>query len=69
MTTYHSQCHGQMEQFHRTIVSGLLHDIPDHTKDWNLYTNALNYAHNTEVHRITNRSHVEPVLSKLPAVF
>ena len=65
-TTYHPQTNGQVERFNRTIISGLRNYIADHPKDWDLYTDMLTYAYNTQVHRITNHAPFELVLSRSP---
>ena len=65
-TTYHPQCNGQVERFNRTILAGLRHFIGDHPKEWDMYSDSLTYAYNTQVHRSTNCSPFELVLSRAP---
>ena len=65
-TTYHPQCNGQVERFNRTILAALRHYIDDHPKDWDLFTDALTFAYNTQPHRSTNLAPFELVLSRPP---
>ena len=65
-TTYHPQCNGQVERFNRTIINALRHYLADHPKDWDLFTDALTFAYNTQVHRSAGISPFELVLSRRP---
>ena len=65
-TTYHPQTNGQAERFNRTILSAIRHYTAEHPRDWDLYTGMLTYAYNTQVHRTTNLSPFELVLSRRP---
>ena len=65
-TTYHPQANGQVERFNRTIISALRHYTEEHPKDWDLFTDALTYAYNTQVHRTTSFAPFELVLSRTP---
>ena len=40
--------------------------MADHLKDWDLFTDALKYAYNSQVHRVTKVAPFEPVLSRPP---
>ena len=66
-TTYHPQCNGQVERFNRTVLQALRHYVADHPKDWDLFTDALTYAYNTQVHNSTGCTPFELVLSKPPS--
>ena len=65
-TTYNPKCNGQVERFNRTILAALRHYLDDHPKDWDLFTDALTYAYNTQVHSSTNASPFELVLARKP---
>lgn len=65
-TTYHPQCNGQVERYNRTLLAALRHYISDHPKDWDLYTDTLCYAYNTQVHSTTKFAPFELVLSRRP---
>lgn len=65
-TTYHPQCNGQVERFHRTIIAALRHYVSDHPKEWDLFTDALTYAYNTQIHRATKYAPFELVLARPP---
>ena len=65
-TTYHPQCNGQVERFNRTILAALRHFVADHPKEWDLFSDALTYAYNTQSHASTGLAPFELVLSKPP---
>ena len=65
-TTYHPKANGQTERFNRTILSGLRKYIGDHPDDWDLYSDALTYSYNTQVHASTGFAPFELVLSRVP---
>ena len=65
-TTYNPQANGQVERFNKTIVAALRHYVGEHPRDWDLFTDALTYAYNTQVHRGTGLSPFELVLSRVP---
>lgn len=66
-TTYHPQCNGQVERFNRTMLAALRHYVADHPKEWDLFTDALTYAYNTQVHRTTKLAPFELVISRAPS--
>ena len=65
-TTYHPQTNGQAERFNRTILTALRHYTAEHPKDWDLFTDALTYAYNTQVHSTTQVAPFELVVSRKP---
>ena len=65
-TTYHPQCNGQVELFNRTILNALRHNVTDHPKEWDFFTDALNFAYNRHVHSTKALSPFELVLSRRP---
>ena len=52
--TYHPQNNGQVERFSRTILTSLRHYVAEHPKDWDLFSDALTYAYNTQAHESTS---------------
>ncbi|CAN8076125.1 unnamed protein product [Agarophyton chilense] len=65
-TTYHPQCNGQVERFNRTLIAALRHYIVDHPKEWDMFTDTLCYAYNTQVHTSTKTAPFDLVLSCNP---
>ena len=65
-TTYHPQTNGQVERFNRTILSALRHYVAEHPRDWDLFSDALTYAYNTQAHASTMLAPFELVLSRPP---
>ena len=49
-TTYHPQANGQVERFNRTLTSALRKYVGEHLKDWDLFSDAITLAYNTQVH-------------------
>jgi len=68
-TTYHPQTNGQVERFNRSLTAMLRSYVDEHPKDWCAYTSALCYAYNMAVHRSTNTTPFELVLSRPPPEF
>ena len=56
----------QVERFNRTLLSGLRHFCSEHGKDWDQFSDAITYAHDTTVHRATNMSPMQLVLTRPP---
>ena len=65
-TTYHPQANGQVERFNRTLTSALRKYVGEHPKDWDLFSDAVTYAYNTQVHPTTNIAPFELVLARAP---
>ena len=63
-TTYHPQANGQLERFNRTLTSALRKYVGEHPKDWDLFSDAITFACNTQVHRTTNIAPFELVLAR-----
>ena len=55
-----------MERFNRTILSALRHYVAEHPWDWDLFSDALTYAYNTQAHASTMLAPFEFVLSRPP---
>ena len=66
-TTYHTLTNGQVERFNRTILASLRHYVSEHPKDWDLFSDALTYAYNTQALESTSVAPFELVLSRPPA--
>ena len=65
-TTYHPQANGQGERFNRTLTSTLRKYVGEHPNDWDVFSDAVTYAYNTQVHRTTNIAPFELVLARAP---
>eukprot|EP00171_Calliarthron_tuberculosum_P023733 IDg23733t1 len=48
------------------MLSSLRRFIADHPKDWDIYTDALTYAYNTQAHSSTGYAPMELTISRLP---
>lgn len=51
--TYHLQCSEQVRPFNKTIIEVIRHFVVNNRKKWDLHTNILTYAYNTQIHRGT----------------
>ncbi|CDF38384.1 unnamed protein product [Chondrus crispus] len=65
-TTYHLQANGQVERFNRTLTSALPKYVGEHPKDRELFSDAVTFAYNTQVHRTTNIAPFKLVLARAP---
>ena len=66
MTDYHPQSNGQTERFKRTLVQCLRHYVEEHQHDWEDYVQLLTFAYNTHVHRSTETTPFDLVLTRPP---
>lgn len=64
--TYHLRCSRQTEKFNHTVLLALCHYVADHPEDWELYTDTLAYAHNTQMHRTTKCAPLGLILFSAP---
>lgn len=62
----HPQTNGQVERFNRTFLFALRHCVGDHPKYWDLFTDALTYAYNSQIHESTGRVPFDLFLSRPP---
>jgi len=65
-TTYHPQANGQVERFNRTLASMLRNFVAEDQQRWDEYLPALCYAYNRCVHRTTNTTPFDLILSRPP---
>eukprot|EP00171_Calliarthron_tuberculosum_P013936 IDg13936t1 len=65
-TTYHPRANGQVERYNRTILSALRRYVAEHPQHWDLFTDALTFAYNAQVHSSTGLTPFELVLSRPP---
>ena len=66
-TAYHPQANGQIERFNRTLVQRHRHYLEEHQRDWDDYVQPLTFAYNTQVHRLTEITPFELVLTRPPS--
>ncbi|CDF32918.1 unnamed protein product [Chondrus crispus] len=66
-TAYHPQSNGQTERFNRTLVQRLRHYVEEHQRDWDDYLQPLTFAYNTQVHRSTETTPFDLVLTRPPS--
>ena len=65
-SAYHPQTNGQVERFNRTILAQLRAFVGEDQSTWDLFSPAVTYAYNTQVHSSTGFSPFDLVLSRTP---
>ena len=68
-STYHPQTSGQVERYNRIVPAMLRNYVDEHQNDWDRYATALTYAYNCHVHRSTDTTPFNLVLSRPPPEF
>ena len=68
-STYHPQTNVQVERYNRAILEMLRNYVNEHRNDWYRYATALTYAYNCDVHRSTDTTPFNLVLSRPPPEF
>ena len=66
-TAYHPQSNGQTERFNRMLVQRLRNYVEEHQRDWDDYVQPLTFAYNTQVHRSTETTPFDLVLTRPPS--
>ncbi len=59
-TTYHPQTNGQAERLNLTILAY----VANHPKEWDLYTETVAFAYNTQAHATTTLTPFDMVVSR-----
>ena len=67
-TAFHPQTNGQVERFNRTILAGLRRYCAVHAKDWDKFSNAINFGYNNTVQRATGLTPSQLVLTVPPGI-
>ena len=65
-TAYHPQSNGPTKRFNRTLVQRLRPYVEEHQRDWDDYVQPLTFAYNTQVHRSTETTRFDLVLTRPP---
>ena len=64
MTTYQPQTNGQVEWFHRTIISTIRTYAGDHPKSWDMYTDSITFAYKFQPQECTAIAPFDLVISR-----
>ena len=66
-TSYHPQSNGQQtERFNLTLMKRLQYYVEEHQRDWDDYVQPLTFAYNTQIHRSTEATLFDLVLTHHP---
>jgi transposase InsO family protein len=63
---YHPQANGQVERFNRSILASLRALVGEEQGKWDLYSSAVTYAYNTQVHASTGYAPFDLILTRPP---
>lgn len=66
-TAYHSQTSSQVERFNKILAARLRHYLAEHQKYWDEFVHPLTYAYDMQVHRSTDTTPFDLVLSRHPS--
>ena len=66
-TAYHSQTSSQVERFNKILAARLRHYLAEHQKYWDEFVHPLTYAYDMQVHRATDTTPFDLVLSRHPS--
>jgi hypothetical protein len=65
-SAYHPQANGQVKRFNRNIIARLRALVIEEQGTWDLYSTAVIYAYNTQVHASTGYAPIDSILSRPP---
>lgn len=65
-TAYRPQTNGQTERMNQTICSALRKFVSEHPREWDLYTDVVTYAYNTQCHEATGTAPFDLGMCKCP---
>ena len=68
-TAYHPQSNGRTERFNRTLTQRLRNYVEEHQRVWDDYVQPLTFAYDTQVHRSTETTPFDLVLTRPPSGF
>ena len=66
-TPYHPQSDEQMERFNRTLLQRLRHYGEQRQRDWDIYVQTLTFTYKTQIHRSTETTPLDLVLTSPPS--
>lgn len=62
--THRPETNGQVERYNRTVVAVLRNFVNEHENDWDVYTSALTYVYDNQIHKSKQSKLFESVLSR-----